>query len=352
MTTDQITVTDLRKEFPGVVAVDGIDLEIREGEFFALLGPSGCGKTTTLRMIAGFETPTGGAVEINDADVTDAPPEDRPTNMVFQHLALFTHMDVFENVAYGLRRSGLPEAEVESRVEEALELVDLPGRGDRDVAALSGGQQQRIALARALANETDVILLDEPLASLDRKLRQRMQLELRKIHEEVGVTFFYVTHDQQAAMTMADRMAVMNDGEIEQVAPPSEVYDAPANQFVADFIGDMNSLRGVVENGRFRTDEGHEFAAPDTDVVGEAALVIRPEKFRISADGALGVDNELEGTIRDAVFRGTATRYRVEIANGVDVDVESQNVTRDPPYEPGDRVRVGWESDSALVYDA
>ncbi|MFB6303323.1 MAG: ABC transporter ATP-binding protein [Haloferacaceae archaeon] len=352
MTTDQIRVTDLRKEFPGVVAVDGIDLEIREGEFFALLGPSGCGKTTTLRMIAGFETPTDGTVEINESDVTDSPPEARPTNMVFQDLALFTHMNVFENVAYGLRRTNVSEAEIEERVEEALELVDLPGYGDRDTAALSGGQQQRIALARALANETDVILLDEPLASLDRKLRQRMQLELRKIHEEVGITFFYVTHDQQAAMTMADRMAVMNDGRIEQVAPPSEVYDAPANQFVADFIGDMNNLPGTVQDGRFVTDAGPEFAIADTDVEGTADLVIRPEKFHISADGSLGVTNEIGGTIRDAVFRGTSTRYQVEIAGGVSVEIESQNLTRDPPYAPGDRVRIGWEPESALVYEA
>ncbi|MFB6281224.1 MAG: ABC transporter ATP-binding protein [Haloferacaceae archaeon] len=351
MTVDQIRALGLRKEFPGVVAVDGVDLEIREGEFFALLGPSGCGKTTTLRMIAGFETPTEGTVEINGTDVTDAPPEARPTNMVFQDLALFTHMDVFENVAYGLRRSGVAEEEIEARVAEALELVDLPGYGDRDTAALSGGQQQRIALARALANETDVILLDEPLASLDRKLRQRMQLELRTIHEEVGVTFFYVTHDQQAAMTMADRMAVMNDGEIEQVAPPSEVYDAPANQFVADFIGDMNSLSGTVEDGRFVTEGGLEFAVENDGVTGDADLVIRPEKFHISADGSLGLANEVEGTIRDAVFRGTSTRYRVEIDDGVEVEIESQNRTREPPYASGDRVRVGWEPGSALVYE-
>ena len=348
----QITATDLRKEFGDVVAVDGIDLEINDGEFFALLGPSGCGKTTTLRMISGFETPTDGRVDIDSDDVTDTPPEGRPTNMVFQDLALFTHMDVFDNVAYGLRRDGMSEEEIEDRVAEALELVDLPGYEDRAIDQMSGGHQQRIALARALANETDVILLDEPLASLDRKLRQQMQLELRKIHEEVGLTFFYVTHDQQAAMTMADRMAIMNDGEIEQVAPPSEVYDKPANEFVADFIGDMNSISGEVDGAEFVTDDGATFAVADTDVSGDANLVIRPEKFHVSENGSLDVANETTGTVQETVFRGTSTRYEVEL-DDVDatVDVESQNLTRNPPHGKGDEVSVGWEPESALVYD-
>ncbi|MFB6195032.1 MAG: ABC transporter ATP-binding protein [Haloplanus sp.] len=348
----QISTTDLRKEFGDVIAVDGVDLEIEDGEFFALLGPSGCGKTTTLRMIAGFETPTEGRVHIDRADVTGTPPEDRPTNMVFQDLALFTHMNVFENVAYGLRRGGdLSESEIEDSVAEALELVDLPGYEDRAVDQLSGGQQQRIALARALANETDVILLDEPLASLDRKLRQRMQLELRKIHEEVGLTFFYVTHDQQAAMTMADRMAVMNEGDIEQVAPPAEVYDSPENEFVADFIGDMNSLSGRIADGQFVTESGLAFEAPPTDVSGTANLVIRPEKLRVADVGALDARNVATGTVQDTVFRGTSTRYEVRLDDAdVALDVEAQNLTRNPPYAAGDEVHVGWEPESALVY--
>ncbi|MFB6268518.1 MAG: ABC transporter ATP-binding protein [Halobacterium sp.] len=349
----EITTTDLRKEFGSVTAVDGIDLDIEDGEFFALLGPSGCGKTTTLRMIAGFESPTDGRVTIEGEDVTGSPPEDRPTNMVFQDLALFTHMDVFDNVAYGLRRNtGMSDDEIEARVAEALELVDLPGYEDRSVDQMSGGQQQRIALARALANETDVILLDEPLASLDRKLRQQMQLELRKIHEEVGLTFFYVTHDQQAAMTMADRMAVMNDGHLEQVAPPSEVYDDPNNEFVADFIGDMNGLDGEVGDGRFTTASGLTVDAPETDVTGPATLVVRPEKLRVSGDGTLDTANVLSGTVTDTVFRGTSTRYEVAVDDAdVTLDVEAQNVTRTPPHGEGDDVVVGWDTDAALVYD-
>ncbi|MFB6102351.1 MAG: ABC transporter ATP-binding protein [Haloplanus sp.] len=349
----QISTSDLRKEFGDVTAVDGIDLEIQDGEFFALLGPSGCGKTTTLRMVAGFETPTDGDVYIDGADVTASPPEDRPTNMVFQDLALFSHMNVFDNVAYGLRRGGgMSDEEIENRVAEALELVDLPGYEDRAIEQMSGGQQQRIALARALANETDVILLDEPLASLDRKLRQRMQLELRKIHEEVGLTFFYVTHDQQAAMTMADRMAVMNEGEIEQVAPPTEVYDSPNNEFVADFIGDMNSLSGEVSNGRFVTESGLTVEAPPTRVEGTASLVIRPEKLRVSETSGIDTANVVSGTVVDTVFRGTSTRYEVSLTDAdVSLDVEAQNITRTPPYAAGDEIHVGWEPESALVYD-
>ncbi len=346
----RIQTADLRKEFGNVTAVDGVDLEINDGEFFALLGPSGCGKTTTLRMIAGFETPTDGRVHLDGADETDTPPEGRPSNMVFQDLALFSHMDVYDNVAYGLRRTDASEDEIEERVAEALELVDLPGYEDRDVEDMSGGQQQRIALARALANETDVILLDEPLASLDRKLRQQMQLELRKIHEEVGLTFFYVTHDQQAAMTMADRMAVMNDGEIEQVAPPTKVYDNPANEFVADFIGDMNQLGGRVEDGVFHIGDV-TFALERTDVTGDANLVMRPEKLHID-DEELHTENVVGGVIEQSVFRGTSTRYDVGLDDIDDVvSVESQNLTRNPPYEVGDRVVVGWEPESALLYN-
>jgi spermidine/putrescine transport system ATP-binding protein len=327
-------------------------LEIRDGEFFALLGPSGCGKTTTLRMIAGFEEPTDGQVHIDGTDETDTPPEGRPTNMVFQDLALFSHMNVYDNVAYGLRRDGLSEDEIEDRVAEALRLVDLPGYEDRAIDQMSGGQQQRIALARALANETDVILLDEPLASLDRKLRQQMQLELRKIHEEVGLTFFYVTHDQQAAMTMADRMAVMNEGKIEQIQPPNEVYDNPANEFVADFIGDMNQLSGRVENGQFVTDAGRTFEVPPTEISGEANLVIRPEKLHISGNGGLDTTNVASGRVRETVFRGTSTRYEVALEDvETNLDVESQNLTRNPPHGKDDEVVVGWEPDSSLLYD-
>lgn len=347
----EIELQDLTKVYSGDVrAVDGVDLTVQDGEFFSLLGPSGCGKTTTLRMIAGFEVPTEGTVSIDESDVTTQPPEDRPTNMVFQNLALFSHMDVFENVAYGLERSGLDDSEIEERVTESLELVNMGGYEDRRVTELSGGQQQRIALARALTNRTDVILLDEPLASLDRKLRQQMQLELRNIHEEVGMTFFYVTHDQQAAMTMSDRMAVMNEGEIEQVGPPAEVYDEPANEFVADFIGDVNSFAGQIESGRFQADSGDEFALPSTASAesGRATLVVRPEKFQIGT-GAAELENSLEGTIEETVFRGRSTRYNVQWRNRT-LSVEAQNMTRTPPHSRGDAVVVGWPPDAGLVY--
>jgi spermidine/putrescine transport system ATP-binding protein len=360
----QITLNEITKvyESGNVTAVDGIDLTIEDGEFFSLLGPSGCGKTTTLRMISGFETPTEGRLHIDDRDVTIDPPEERPTNMVFQNLALFSHMDVYDNVAYGLKRSGVATDEIDERVAESLELVDMGGYEDRHITELSGGQQQRIAVARALTNRTDVILLDEPLSSLDRKLRQQMQLELRTIHEEVGMTFFYVTHDQEVAMTMSDRIAVMNDGQIEQVGPPTEVYNNPVSEFVANFIGDINTFRGELVDDRFRTDDGHEFAIPENIPVranggaeaqnpsedGTGSLVVRPEKLQIDPSDP-DVDNTLDGVVRDVVFRGSTTQYDIEVGERV-LDVETQNLTRSPPYSLDDSVTVGWEPDAAIVY--
>ena len=346
-----IKLNQLTKVYEGHVrAVDSIDIDVQDGEFFSLLGPSGCGKTTTLRMIAGFEPPTDGRVDIAQTDVTDDPPEDRPTNMVFQNLALFTHMDVHDNVAYGLKRSGVPEEERDERVAEALQLVDMGGYQDRHVTELSGGQQQRVALARALTNRSDVILLDEPLASLDRKLRQQMQLELRKIHEEVGMTFFYVTHDQEAAMTMSDRMAVMNEGHIEQVGPPTEVYDDPESAFVADFIGDVNVFDGTVEGGRFRAADGREFETPSAEADsagGDATLVVRPERLHIGEN--LDMANTVDGTVDDAVFRGSNIRYEVDDGNR-SLNVDEQNLERRRPFSRGDDVTVGWRRDAALIY--
>lgn len=361
----QITLNEITKvyESGSVKAVDDIDMTVEDGEFFSLLGPSGCGKTTTLRMISGFETPTEGRLHINDRDVTTDPPEDRPTNMVFQNLALFSHMDVYDNVAYGLKRSGVEKDEIADRVAESLELIDMGGYEDRHVTELSGGQQQRIAVARALTNRTDVILLDEPLSSLDRKLRQQMQLELRSIHEEVGMTFFYVTHDQEVAMTMSDRIAVMNNGQIEQVGPPTEVYNNPVNEFVANFIGDINSFRGELIDDRFRTDDGHEFTIAENVPVltnggiaenqnpprdGEGTLVIRPEKLQIDPTDS-SVANTLDGAVRDVVFRGATTQYDIE-ANERVLDVVTQNITRSPPYSTGESVTVGWKPNAAVVY--
>ena len=247
-----IRLDDVRKEFGDVTAVDGIDFRIERGEFFSLVGPSGCGKTTTLRMISGFETPTDGDVVIDGRDMAGVPPDERDTNLVFQHLSLFPHMTVGENVGYGLKKSGVGEAERWESITEYLELVDLAGFEDRDPTELSGGQQQRVALARSLVNEPSVLLLDEPLSSLDRKLRKQMQVELRKIHEKTQGAFFYVTHDQEVAMTLSDRLAVMNEGKLEQVGRPEEIYRNPATPFVADFIGDTNLLEGRAhaENGR------------------------------------------------------------------------------------------------------
>ena len=243
----EIRLIDLQKRFGTVRAVDGVSLDVRQGEFFSLLGPSGCGKTTTLRMIGGFELPTGGRILLRDRDITDDPPDKRPVNMVFQHYALFPHLDVGDNIAFGLRRRHVGRADIVRRVGEALTLVRLDGYERRKPSHLSGGQQQRIALARALVNRPTVLLLDEPLGALDLKLRRQLQLELKRIQTEVGITFVYVTHDQEEALTMSDRIAVMHAGRIEQLGTPEELYERPATRFVADFIGTTNLLHGTVE---------------------------------------------------------------------------------------------------------
>ncbi len=243
----EIRLTTLSKRFNEVVAVDAISLTIESGEFFSLLGPSGCGKTTTLRMIGGFEQPTSGTIELRGKDVTGDPPDKRPVNMVFQNYALFPHLDVGDNVAFGLKRKQVPKADITRRVDEALELVHLTGYQRRKPNQLSGGQQQRVALARALVNRPNVLLLDEPLGALDLKLRKRLQVELKRIQQEVGITFVYVTHDQEEALTMSDRIAVMHHGRIEQLGTPEALYERPTTTFVADFIGTTNLLRGTVE---------------------------------------------------------------------------------------------------------
>src|SRR6476469_5466425 len=246
----EIRLVDLAKHFRDVRAVDGVSLDIGACEFFSLLGPSGCGKTTTLRMIGGFELPTGGRIELRGRDVTNDPPDKRPVNMVFQNYALFPHLDVGENIAFGLRRRNVDKADIKRRVHEALELVHLTGYEKRKPNQLSGGQQQRVALARALVNRPNVLLLDEPLGALDLKLRKAMQIELKRIQQQVGITFVYVTHDQGEALSMSDRIAVMSNGKIEQLGEPREIYDRPASAFVADFIGDMNFFEAdVVECG-------------------------------------------------------------------------------------------------------
>jgi putative spermidine/putrescine transport system ATP-binding protein len=319
-----------RKTYGEVVAVDRVDLEIAEDEFFTLLGPSGSGKTTCLRMIAGFERPDEGRVELAGRDVTDLPPYERDVNTVFQDYALFPHMSVGENVQYGLRIAKVGRGERRRRASDALELVRLGGYEDRRPAQLSGGQRQRVALARALVNRPAVLLLDEPLGALDLKLRQQMQHELRTIQGEVGVTFIYVTHDQEEALTMSDRLAVFADGRVEQVGPPAEIYEHPANEFVAGFVGVSN----IVER------DGRRFT-------------IRPEKVRIldGSEPANGLRVE-EGRVRDVAYVGMVTRFMIELDAGGELQVVRQNLemsSQQALEQRGRRVRVGWHGEHAYA---
>jgi putative spermidine/putrescine transport system ATP-binding protein len=321
-----------RKVYGDVVAVEGVDLDIRQDEFFTLLGPSGSGKTTCLRMIAGFERPDAGRVELGGRDVTDLPPFERDVNTVFQDYALFPHMAVGENVAYGLKVKKVPSDERKRRVAEALELVRLTGYEDRRPGQLSGGQRQRVALARALVNRPRVLLLDEPLGALDLKLRQQMQDELRTLQQEVGITFVYVTHDQEEALTMSDRLAVFSHGRIEQVGDPAEVYEHPVNEFVAGFVGVSN----IVER------DGARFT-------------IRPEKVRIlsDADASTGLHVE-RGQIRDVAYIGAVTRYLVDLDAGGEIQVVRQNLeesSEEALEQRGRRVRVGWRGEHAFAID-
>ena len=323
----EVRLAGVRKAYGDVAAVAGVDLEIAPGEFFTLLGPSGSGKTTTLRLIAGFERPDAGVIELAGRDVTRTAPYERDVNTVFQDYALFPHMTVAENVAYGLRVKGVPRAERRLRVEEALRIVRLPGLGDRKPVQLSGGQRQRAALARALVNSPKVLLLDEPLGALDLKLRQEMQIELKRIQREVsevGMTFLYVTHDQEEALTMSDRLAVFNEGRIEQIGAPAEVYERPATEFVAGFIGVSN----VIER------HGRKFT-------------VRPEKIHIldlGEEAATG-DTIESGRIRDVVYVGVFTRYIVELDSGGELTAVKQNLetsSRDALESRGKRVRLEW----------
>jgi putative spermidine/putrescine transport system ATP-binding protein len=317
-----VRLAGIRKTYGDVVAVDRVDLEIPAGEFFTLLGPSGSGKTTTLRLIAGFERPDEGRIELGGADVTNRAPYERDVNTVFQDYALFPHMTVAENVAYGLRVKHVPRAERKRRVDEILKVVRLPGLGDRKPVQLSGGQRQRIALARSLVNTPRVLLLDEPLGALDLKLRQEMQIELKRIQREVseiGITFVYVTHDQEEALTMSDRLAVFNEGRIEQIGAPADVYERPATEFVAGFVGVSNVLE---RNGR--------------------KFTVRPEKIRMHFDE--DGDGE-QGRIRDVVYVGMFTRYVVELDSGGELTVVKQNLetsSQEALESRGRRVRLEW----------
>jgi spermidine/putrescine transport system ATP-binding protein len=352
-----IELADVVKEFHArgevVTAVRGVDLAIAEGEFFSLLGPSGCGKTTTMRMIAGFEEPTKGVIRLHGSDVTGIPPNKRDVNMVFQSYALFPHMSVFENVAFGLRRKKAAKDEITRRVGEMLDIVDLAGRGQRRPKELSGGQQQRVALARALVNRPRALLLDEPLGALDLKLRQAMQVELKRIQREVGITFVYVTHDQGEALTMSDRIAVMNDGAIEHLGTPREIYEHPKTRFVAGFIGTSNLLTGTATS----VAAGHaviEVSAEERIVVpvtgpGLAAgsplqLTVRPEKIEISATRPAGHRCVLRGDVSDVAYLGTSTNFLVTTTTGAEIVVFQQNsAAAGDVAAQGDSVWLSWQ---------
>ena len=343
-----------------VAAVHSVDLAIGEGEFFSLLGPSGCGKTTTLRIIGGFEEPTGGQVLLYGKDMVGVVPNRRDVNMVFQSYALFPHMSVFDNVAFGLRRRKVPTAETRRRVGEMLELVQLDGKSDRRPRELSGGQQQRVALARALVNRPRALLLDEPLAALDLKLRQAMQLELKRIQREVGITFVFVTHDQNEALTMSDRLVVMNEGRVEQLGAPREVYEHPRTRFVAGFIGTSNLITGVVraldrDAAVLERPAGETVIVPDAIAVGAAVgqvldLTVRPEKMVISAEVPSPGWCAVRGAVTEVVYLGTATQYAVVTADGAALTVFAQNASNAVDIAArGDDVWLSWRPDHSLA---
>ncbi len=362
MSGGEVQLVDLVKRFGEVSAVDGINVEIPGGEFFSLLGPSGCGKTTTLRLVAGFEQPTDGRILLDGADMAHTPPHKRKVNTVFQSYALFPHLSVHENVAFGLRFKDVSKQDTNRRVADALALVQLEGFDKRRPSQLSGGQQQRVALARALILNPSVLLLDEPLGALDAKLRKALQVELKALQERIGITFIYVTHDQEEALTMSDRLAVMSRGRIEQVGTPEELYERPTTEFVADFLGVSNLMSGSVEgasaNGSCRVRLG-EFAitagAGDTDATGPVKVVIRPERVRLEpyrdASGGDAVDtaNRIPAMIERAVYLGSVTHLILRLAPGETLQAMVPNEDGARAYEQGTPVRAYLPAEAVRV---
>lgn len=353
MSTTSVSLRGVSKTFSGATVVDDLDLDIASGEFFSLLGPSGCGKTTTLRMIAGFSDPTAGTILVGGEDVTSTPPHKRDVNTVFQSYALFEHLDVRRNVGFGLRRKGLDKSELDRRVSRMLELVELGDRGKDKPSKLSGGQRQRVALARALINEPKVLLLDEPLAALDLKLRHAMQAELKSIQREVGITFLFVTHDQDEALSMSDRVAIMNNGVIEQCGTPEDVYERPTSVFAAGFIGTSNLMPGTWA-GRGVTvapavtipAPGHRGSA-DGDAV---SVAVRPEKIWLSE--LTPEMFRVPGTIVSTVYHGATTQYLVSLTPDLTLTVLEQNLPRmraEDRWDPGDQVELGWLPEHTVV---
>ena len=357
MTVGQITLTSVTKQFGDTIAVNDVSLQIEGGEFFSLLGPSGCGKTTTLRIIGGFVYPTAGEVHINGELMAETPPYRRPVNTVFQNYALFPHKTVAQNIAFGLQMKKASKAEISDAVESSLDLIQLPGYGDRKPDELSGGERQRVALARALINEPTILLLDEPLSALDLKLRKQMQLELKALQRKVGITFVYVTHDQGEALALSDRIAVMNEGKILQVGTPSEIYDSPQNRFVADFIGTSNFLEGTLisENEITLTTEPplkiictpNSKMPPKTPVT----IAIRPERFDLRITPISDVPNFLRGVIQDESYLGTTLQYTVQTGYPTPLIAHQQNTgTRETHrFQRGDTVYLQWTPENAIV---
>ena len=352
MTDAAVSLQGVTKHFGDVVAVAGIDLDVADGEFFSLLGPSGCGKTTTLRMIAGFEFPTAGSIRIHGKEVGLEPPNRRPVNTVFQSYALFPHMTIEENVAFGLQMKKVPANDVSGRVKRSLDMVQLGHRASAKPAQLSGGQQQRVALARALVNEPEVLLLDEPLGALDLKLRQAMQVELKELQERVGITFVYVTHDQEEALTMSDRIGVMSEGRLLQIGYPQEIYEHPTSRFVADFIGEINLLPAtVVDAHTVALLGGHKVAASTGVQAGtEVTVAIRPERFELYdldepvPDGR----NRIEGTVARRTYYGDVFYYDVETSAGR-IEAKEENRPGIDHYEHGEKVIVVWHPSAMSV---
>jgi len=359
-----VRLESVSKVFKETIAVDDLSLEVEEGEFFSLLGPSGCGKTTTLRMIGGFEYPSEGAIYLGTDDVAGLPAYKRNVNTVFQSYALFPHLSVFDNVAYGLKRKRVAQTDMRSRVEEMLELVDLGGYGTRRITQLSGGQQQRVALARALVNRPGVLLLDEPLGALDLKLRKQMQVELKRIQAEVGITFIYVTHDQEEAMTMSDRIGVMNAGRLEQVGAPQDVYELPATHFVAGFLGASNLLAGEIESvdgsvAKVRLAAGATISLPARRLPDEMRglqVGVRPEKLHIHPVGVQRTDhadNGVDAIVSISTYTGVSTAYQCTTSDGSTVVVYVQNLAAAAePIGAGQKVRLTWHPEHTFAVES